>query len=426
MRNSLEAGVNTAVDKVGGTTEPMCAGAKTDSTICTNDKTPELSRSGIEHYGYIDALRGWAFVGVLAGHVTHNVAGLRGMFLEFAVYGGYGVQLFFVVSAFTLCLSYAARRNRDVKPVRAFFLRRLFRIVPLFWFGIAFYLLWYGTESRFWSPHGIDAVDVAATAAFVHVWNPERLNSVVPGGWTIGVEMTFYLIFPLLYLCCHSMRGAVAIFLVSWACLLGLALLNAITALYPDGNEQLCSQMLKLWFPNQLPVFVIGILAYLAIRRRSDERSRNTYLGGVLILFSGVLALGHFWFVSGHIYMATVFALVLIGLSHNPIRVLVNRATRGIGLLSYSCYIFHFAVLDILRQIFGTELVSKAWYNTGAAANWIPEPVWCLNRQSVFLQYSVLFISALVLTIIVSSVSYYCIERPGIRAGQRLIRRLVW
>jgi peptidoglycan/LPS O-acetylase OafA/YrhL len=388
--------------------------------------SPDARRAEPEHYGYVDALRGWAVIGVLAGHVTHNVAGLRGMFLELMTYGGYGVQLFFVVSAFTLCLSYTARRSRDRKPVGAFFLRRLFRIAPLFWFGIAFYLLWYGTGGRFWSPRGIDAVDVLATSALVHVWHPERINSVVPGGWTIGVEMTFYVVFPLLYWCCRSMPGAATIFLLSWTVALGFGLVNVVEVLHPNESEQLRGQMSKLWFPNQLPVFVIGILAFLARQPKADERTRNSYLGGVLVLLSAVLALGHFWVVPGHLYMAAVFALLLVGLSYNPIGLLVNRVTRHIGLVSFSCYIAHFAVLDILRQCYGTDLVGQGWYNKGAVARWIPEPVLSLNGLSPLVQYGVLFVSALVLTVAVSTLSYRLIERPGIRCGQWLIRRLGW
>jgi peptidoglycan/LPS O-acetylase OafA/YrhL len=130
--------------------------------------------------------------------------------------------------------------------------------------------------------------------------------------------------------------------------------------------------------------------------------------------------------VPGHIYIAAVFALLLIGLSYFPVGALVNRLTRHIGLVSFSCYIFHFAVLDVLRQWFGTELVSKAWHNAGAAGSWIPKAVLPLTGLYPMFQYGILFISALFVTVLVSTLSYHVIERPGIWLGRRLIRELGW
>ena len=49
----------------------------------------------------------------------------------------------------------------DAAAVRSFYVRRVFRIVPLFWIAIVFYLLFTRGEGfRIWAPHGISAVDV--------------------------------------------------------------------------------------------------------------------------------------------------------------------------------------------------------------------------------------------------------------------------
>ena len=47
-----------------------------------------------------------------------------------------GVELFFVVSALTLCLSSAARSNREALPTLNFYIRRFFRIAPMFYIAI--------------------------------------------------------------------------------------------------------------------------------------------------------------------------------------------------------------------------------------------------------------------------------------------------
>jgi peptidoglycan/LPS O-acetylase OafA/YrhL len=128
--------------------------------------------------------------------------------------GARGVQLFFVVSALTLTLSWHARDD----GVAAFYVRRLFRIVPMFWLAILIFLLLLGFDPRYWAPQGIGWPHVLVTALFLHGFHPDTMSSVVPGGWTIAVEMTFYCSFPLLVWGLRSWQIA-AVALVAAMCL---------------------------------------------------------------------------------------------------------------------------------------------------------------------------------------------------------------
>lgn len=66
---------------------------------------------------WIDALRGLAILMVLANHVALVVPGLSAPLEMLARFGQMGVQLFFVASAYTLCLSWQQRRADDTQPV---------------------------------------------------------------------------------------------------------------------------------------------------------------------------------------------------------------------------------------------------------------------------------------------------------------------
>ncbi len=111
------------------------------------------------HLGFIDALRGWAFLLVLLLHTSIAVdlgtSGIDARLKSVCQIGGYGVQLFFVISAFTLFQSLETRSREDRRPWPAFLARRLFRIAPLFWVAILFYLAWYWPGQPFFAPDGV-------------------------------------------------------------------------------------------------------------------------------------------------------------------------------------------------------------------------------------------------------------------------------
>ncbi len=79
----------------------------------------------------IDALRGIAVLGVIVIHAA-NVPHVPNTIWNLALPGQRGVQLFFIVSAFTLFLS-RERRPDEAHPDRNFFLRRFFRLTPMFY-----------------------------------------------------------------------------------------------------------------------------------------------------------------------------------------------------------------------------------------------------------------------------------------------------
>jgi peptidoglycan/LPS O-acetylase OafA/YrhL len=162
----------------------------------------QLRESTIEktgHFQFVDSLRGIAVLGVLLVHTGQRVARLPGSVAAVTEFGAYGVHLFFVASAFTLFSSLNQRSRSESRPTLNYFLRRLFRVAPLFWLAVLFYVWWYGTGPQYWAPHGISWPDVLATASFAHGWSPTWINSVVPGGWSIAVEMNFYLLVPFLF-----------------------------------------------------------------------------------------------------------------------------------------------------------------------------------------------------------------------------------
>lgn len=103
------------------------------------------TESRIIKYDYIDALRGWAILGVVLTHCNYQQ--LPSIGVNIMKSGGNGVQLFFVVSACTLWLSLTARKS-EKGFISNFFIRRIFRIAPLYYLAIIYYLFQDGLGSN--------------------------------------------------------------------------------------------------------------------------------------------------------------------------------------------------------------------------------------------------------------------------------------
>lgn len=360
----------------------------------------------MNRFAYIDALRGYAILAVIAVHCSQGAPGLAWPWRPLLDQGSRGVQLFYVASAITLCMSWHTRQD----GAAAFYVRRLFRIAPLFWLAIPAFLAIEGFGPRYWAPSGIDWRHVTATALFVHGFHPQSITSVVPGSWTIANEMTFYAIFPALIFLLRSW----------WAALIAAVLsIGAATWLYPQAlafmpqifageDKPLLANYATLWFPNQLPVFLIGIATYFAIvavRFRSPLISRAILLASL----AAMLALPFYqttWQL--HLLYSIAFAFFAFGLAHYPTRFLVHPYICWIGKISFGAYLWHFAILGL------AVLAAFKGY----------DPLGLKNNQSSPLFFLMFYAITCAATFACAWVTYRLVEKPGIRLGTIVTDRL--
>lgn len=359
----------------------------------------------IRKYEFVDALRGYAVLGVIAVHAAGVMAWASGPVQRFAVQGARGVQLFYVASALTLCMSWSARATSERTPLRNFLVRRLFRILPLFWLAIVFYSALYGFESRYWAPNGIAWWFLPMTAACLHGFHPEVVNAVVPGGWSIAVEMIFYLMLPWLFRLVRGPLHAAALFFAALALYIasGVAIHTLISPHYPPEQQYLVAQFRYLTIAGQLPVFALGLATYTLMRAPARVRfalGLAGTLGYAIIKALVPVGSGKDSFLGDHIVVSIMLSCFALLLSAWPKSPLTNRVVVTFGRLSFSMYLMHFAVLHVLAKL--VPLVP--WRGDGAAA--------------LFLALTVACSAAL------SQISYRLIELPGIAWGKRLIERL--
>jgi peptidoglycan/LPS O-acetylase OafA/YrhL len=370
------------------------------------------TRSGRAHHGYIDALRGFAFLGVLTVHTSQQVETfhLRGI----PSAGMYGVQLFFVLSALALLGSLSDRNGTERFPMRNFFLRRFFRIAPLFWCGIVFYTLLEGTGPRPDAPNGLGIWHLISTALFLHGWTPATINSVVPGGWSIAVEAGFYLCLPFL---AKRLGSAWASLVTAFYWLLASVVLSRVlppllSSAIPANEHHLIPVFLFFWLPSQLPVFLIGFTIHHLLRDERVSRflaaPRRSLLLTAFAMF-GLLGLTQMrsGLIPVHVLYAATFGILILALATKPWRILINPLSQGLGVISFSCYITHFAALK-----FSSRLLHEDMFAT-LPASLMPA-----------VRFTAVGGLTLAITGVASIFTYVLIEKPGIRLGARFIRRL--
>jgi len=272
----------------------------------------------------------------------------------------------------------------------------------MFYVAIAGFIYLNGTLPTYWAPNGIQWWFVPITALFLHGFHPETINSVVPGGWSVAVEMTFYLIFPAL-MCVRRFSG-LALILILCFCLQqfnGWIFLHVFD--YGENQKYLVTDVFSFYnFISQVPVFIIGIMAHLFISQHKVLEKRYVALFGAAF----AILLAEFWYqsqslISHHVIAGCLFALFTIFLAYNSAKVLVNRVTVLLGKLSFSMYLIHIAVLKVIGMLGLTALFGEG------------------NKESVLFFLVVLTISAGI-----ACVTYHLIEKPGISLGRKLIYRL--
>ncbi len=359
----------------------------------------------LQKFPYIDALRGWAIMLVVFAHTRQYGDNTYPDWFSFLVFsGGLGVQLFYIVSALTLFFSLESRRKKEKHPFINFFIRRFFRIAPLFYLAVFGYLLLYGFGPRYWlndTPY-IGIWNILSTVTFLNGINPYWINSIVPGGWSIAVEMMFYLTLPFLFRTITTLSKA-----FWWAIGSGFFAKVLVTFLYrypPIPNQHFWGEYLYFFFPAQLPVFLLGVTLFHVIRAQQAVSNKGQQLSWRFwLILSAVVFVqpGGFHIFSQHFSRSIGLAFFVFTLFRFPVKFFVNRFTVFVGRISFSIYLVQDMVYYFLQQ--------------SGLVNFIPgNPLDCIPR----------FILALFICIGVSYVTYRLVELPGQRLGKMLIQKI--
>ena len=350
--------------------ETLAVTAGQAKNASTPERTGSISAERSYYRPELDVLRFFAFLGVFLCHALPGVefANHSGWerwaawtFANFKASGSFGVCLFFVLSSFLITELLMRESHSSGKvDVKAFYIRRILRIWPLYFSFLLFgYILGqFAVEWRVGAPRFLAFMALAGNwyvASFGMTTNP------IAPLWSISIEEQFYLTWP--WMARWGGRRAIlamSVFLVpvSW---------SAVYFLGHLGNRasEAC------WYSSfvQFEFFALGALAALLLRGRIPSWSLPTRLGMMIVGASlWMMAEGwlHVRWTTAHSgptarligYQAVgigcvVLLTAFLGL---PGR-FIPRFLIYLGKISYGLYVFHFLWLELTTEVL-TRLLS--------------------------------------------------------------------
>jgi peptidoglycan/LPS O-acetylase OafA/YrhL len=332
----------------------------------------DAPRGPEKHISFLDPIRGLAILGVVFYHSMGATFGSfqlnwNGLLRDFnqpraflallpATYGWLGVAVFFVVSGF--CIHISHERSRQ-KGFSVFFIRRFFRIYPPYLLVLLFFAFVFPpTRLDFSSKLLHTQTNFAYSSATLvgHVLLVHNFNKLMDHGingsfWSIAVEVQLYILYPLLLWLVRGM-GWRRIMVLTGLIEIGVRTLQgAMTLVNPSFDP-------PGWFIENPLIFWFSWSIGAGLAEAYLKKEPLPFRSFPLLLWP-VLTLGCFWFkplfpfcfTLGALSTATVIAYLLEKPDPLPTKGALGLVVRHLswaGTVSYSAYLIHQPIIDIV------------------------------------------------------------------------------
>lgn len=360
----------------------------------------------VSAHGFIPALegmRGLAALGVLVTHVAFQT-GATSTAVFGRIWGRFdlAVAVFFALSGFLLWRAHAgaARGRGSAQGMVRYWISRATRILPAYWVAVAAVLTFmpsaHASFTSWW-----------ANLALVQVFVPLTLTDGLTQMWSLSVEVSFYLLLPLIAWTLSRLRGPSARLRIP--VILAVVALSATWAFLPIPTPDHIHH--DNWLPGYLPWFGAGmLLAELSVAPPGRMRRWARHRGWMFVIAAVAFALTTTelagpeglvrpepWQYAIKMALGAVMSFALIA----PLalddtgqhRFLAGPFALAIGRWSYGIFIWHLAVLSIIFPVFGLVPFTGHF-------------LYVLSLTTV-------------ISVAVASASYALVEEPSRRAVQR-------
>lgn len=296
----------------------------------------------------IDGLRALAVIPVILFH-----AGVK------ALSGGFvGVDVFFVISGYLITSIILNEHQQGHFTFSDFYLRRARRILPALFLVMfvcfPFAWLWYlPVDMKEFSQSVVVTTTFLSNFFFflkTGYFDTEAELKPLLHTWSLAVEEQYYLVFPalLIYLLKFKKKWAFGV-------LSSLAIASLLCAQWLSIHHQAANFFL---FPSRLWELLIGALIALFLFQQakpigsSESRQYASAIGLILIIVSIIFYSRDTPYPGLYTLLPTCGAgLIILFADKENIagRILSSRALVGIGVISYSAYLWHQPLLAFAR-----------------------------------------------------------------------------
>ena len=288
-----------------------------------------------------DGIRAFSVLLVVLNHIGEGAPNL---------FGFVGVDIFFALSGYLITsLILDEKKRTGFFSLRAFYVRRVFRIVPLYYFMIFIY----GVVSWYLEVHGnSNGKWLEFRAAFPYLvsfnseYRPETAGTLFGQAWTLGIEEKFYLVWPLLFGWIGDSKRRFFIIVA-----LGMAFLTFKSDFIAvRGYGGLAFGCLTAWF--------------------CSEEAFHRWLIGKGIIFLSMMLVGYVvvrtYALVGEMTLSFSSALFIASLQHGNepglSKALSFPPLVWLGKLTYGIYLVHVLVLNLTRPILASMKIPHVWW----------------------------------------------------------------
>ena len=350
-----------------------------------------------KHYASTEFITGLRALAVLMVFMIHSGGGGLVELFQYGErvvsLGKYGVDIFFVISGFTIFFQIYEKKYR----MKNFILLRLARIsIPYFPLIIALYVyVLYGGE---WSNYWLDTLtngEISFTNLMMHLsyfsfLDIRYANTIIGVEWTLSIEVFYYFLLGFIII---KFRENIGVNILISLFILTL-FFNFLIFYLTRSNE--IYQLYALWMPFRYAyMFLLGGVAYF-LRNKIMKKYSEVFqirISNIILLFFIIILL---WFSLGinipkssllNELFFTFFTFILLTTIHDKAFLsklfLRNRMFIFLGSISFSFYLYHMLVLNL--------------------------PIFAIEIDNIFIK----FLYYLILTIVISMFSYLVFERKG-------------
>ena len=305
----------------------------------------------------IDGLRALAVLSVIFYHTKFK-------FLDYELFkGGFvGVDIFFVISGYLITsIIFKDLYFNSSFSFKYFYERRIRRILPVLLLVIltSFIFAWFFLLPENFIDFSKSSLYSLGFSSNLYFWYSGQQYGAVSGflqpllhTWSLSVEEQYYIIFPLIFVIVFKYFKKHIIYFLIISLLVSLCIADWGSKNYPSFNFYV--------LPTRGWELLAGsILSYFEIK--NGHRSKNQTLISILPKIGLVLVLLSIFFFNDRMHHPSFYSIMpIIGVcliiwfsnkDELTFKIFSTRLMVGIGLISYSLYLWHFPIFVFDRII---------------------------------------------------------------------------